>query len=548
MWLGGEAVAPEVSEASVKKDAAEVAALCREGNAQVGRGELAAAIASYERGLELADRFADLQPAVLRLRAGAVIWAGLSTDLRTTQLAMLTSLALCRLRGHPADAAAALAAAERALGLDPQSAKAAFCQGQSLAHLGRHGEAEAALARAVELDPTSATFLRELERARQWGTKAAVAKGGEQASAPAPQPSAGSRAAAARPGAEPGASVGAGGPGQALGFPSPLADLGLEAIEEMAARVASTLEERGVKAFTGELLRALQYATEQRYGPGAGSRIARLTACAGMIANRQTWKENKKGKGERWMNCCVEGLLPVQPFHDVAEYPWLQTLASHKDTILDELKEQAGSGPWRCTGDYSPLCAEWRSITVMEHGCWLADTGFPRTRHIFKSLSGVRIMEVFMARMTPHTRLAKHSDSTNFLLTAHVGLELDEERNFLTVGESTSRWREGGALVFDHSYVHSAANESERDRYVLGCRFWHPGCSDEEAYALSFMMLLLECLRRQGRVEAAHEAARSIAQRQLNKVSEEEEDDDSLQMRQQVYMAGSAVGLWGQMR
>eukprot|EP00415_Alexandrium_ostenfeldii_P003140 UN3140 len=163
-------------------------------------------------------------------------------------------------------------------------------------------------------------------------------------------------------------------------------------------------------------------------------------------------------------------------------------------------------------GDSARLALEWRSITLVKHGLWVVEDAFPKTRAIFAGLRGVRPMEVFLARMPPRTEIQTHSDETNFLLNAHLGLELEEGACALTVGESTRSWREGEMFVFDHSYYHSAKNDSQRDRYVLVCRFWHPGCTDEEAYVLAFVSVLLDCIVRQGRVKAVYEREAEASQ------------------------------------
>jgi aspartyl/asparaginyl beta-hydroxylase (cupin superfamily) len=44
----------------------------------------------------------------------------------------------------------------------------------------------------------------------------------------------------------------------------------------------------------------------------------------------------------------------------------------------------------------------------------------------------------------------------------------------IRVGDSTQRWEEGKALVFDDSFEHEAWNDGPGPRVVLVMDIWHP--------------------------------------------------------------------------
>ena len=46
---------------------------------------------------------------------------------------------------------------------------------------------------------------------------------------------------------------------------------------------------------------------------------------------------------------------------------------------------------------------------------------------------------------------------------------------------------EGKSLVMDTSFIHSTANDTEGDRYVLIVRFWHPEVTPMEKLAMQFV-------------------------------------------------------------
>jgi hypothetical protein len=101
-------------------------------------------------------------------------------------------------------------------------------------------------------------------------------------------------------------------------------------------------------------------------------------------------------------------------------------------------------------------------------------------------------MEAFFAKMPPGAVIKPHTDNTNFVLTAHLGLKIPKgEKTWINVGDKKNVWKEGEVILMDTSYLHEAFNESEEDRYVLILRVWHPELTAEETQAITF---LFDCL------------------------------------------------------
>ena len=51
---------------------------------------------------------------------------------------------------------------------------------------------------------------------------------------------------------------------------------------------------------------------------------------------------------------------------------------------------------------------------------------------------------------------------------------MNEGECWIKVGDATHHWRNGKTCVFDTSVIHSTENTSDRVRYVLLIRMWHP--------------------------------------------------------------------------
>jgi aspartyl/asparaginyl beta-hydroxylase (cupin superfamily) len=53
------------------------------------------------------------------------------------------------------------------------------------------------------------------------------------------------------------------------------------------------------------------------------------------------------------------------------------------------------------------------------------------------------IMEAFFAKMPAQTEIKPHSDYTNFVLTAHLGLKCPEGKCWINVGDTRTDWKCG---------------------------------------------------------------------------------------------------------
>ena len=104
-------------------------------------------------------------------------------------------------------------------------------------------------------------------------------------------------------------------------------------------------------------------------------------------------------------------------------------------------------------------------------------------------------VEVFFASMSPNTDIKLHSDFANFVLTSHLALDIPnsgENLCRLTIGDTERQWINGEIMLFDTSILHSAVNESEKTRFILMMRVWHPDLTETERNALQYIYNCLE--------------------------------------------------------
>ena len=212
-----------------------------------------------------------------------------------------------------------------------------------------------------------------------------------------------------------------------------------------------------------------------------------------------------KGKGEQRASSFIED-LSANPYHDVnsGQYEWLETLEENYEDIRHELSaalvnpelQNLGNSIWvpAAREDAVAYGPNWRTLVLQDRCQWeeVNSELFPKTTLLLKR-SGCPSVEIFFARQPPSTGIKPHTDNTNFILTAHLGLDVPENSAWMQVGDFKKYWENGKGLVADTSFIHSTMNESTcSDRYVLIVRFWHPELSKVERCALQFLFDVLD--------------------------------------------------------
>eukprot|EP00238_Polyblepharides_amylifera_P015170 CAMPEP_0196587062 /NCGR_PEP_ID=MMETSP1081-20130531/56333_1 /TAXON_ID=36882 /ORGANISM="Pyramimonas amylifera, Strain CCMP720" /LENGTH=312 /DNA_ID=CAMNT_0041909141 /DNA_START=249 /DNA_END=1188 /DNA_ORIENTATION=- len=230
--------------------------------------------------------------------------------------------------------------------------------------------------------------------------------------------------------------------------------------------------------------------------------------------------EKEHPRGHQLANSFLTGLT-AEPFHDSADYHWATGLEKHWEIVRDEFlaglktsKVGVGGEKWSqaVRGDALSYGPEWRTLVLQDRGRWADDDTtkafFPKTTKLLKELE-VPSSEVFFARQGPHTGIKSHTDFSNFTLTAHLALVVPEGDCWIKVGNETTKWEEGKTIVMDTSFMHETFNNTEKARYVLISRFWHPEVTNDEKNALLYVF---DCLDIPG-VAGMKQAQRNLQKR-----------------------------------
>ncbi|KAK7248323.1 peptide-aspartate beta-dioxygenase [Aureococcus anophagefferens] len=159
----------------------------------------------------------------------------------------------------------------------------------------------------------------------------------------------------------------------------------------------------------------------------------------------------------------LPGLTPM-PFWDLTTTAWAQELEANWEVVRDEFRAVAmddadnlkkkGNNVWVAAADSDSAASygpDWRTLVLMDRTTWDPTNCnlFPKTAKLLSD-AGVPCVEAFFASMTPNSKIAPHTDSCNFVLTSHLGLDIPPDCH-ITVGDETRYWKDGQVTMFDTS-------------------------------------------------------------------------------------------------
>jgi beta-hydroxylase len=173
--------------------------------------------------------------------------------------------------------------------------------------------------------------------------------------------------------------------------------------------------------------------------------------------------------------------VPSRPFLDVRDFPALAPLQARWREIRDEalrLRDEArirGSEAYDDAGFNSFFRRGWKRFYLKWYGepqpSALAHC--PRTVEILESIPEVRA--ALFALLPAGGTLMEHRDPYAGSLRYHLGLSTpNSDACWISVDGARYSWRDGEGVLFDETYVHHAANETDADRVILFCDVERP--------------------------------------------------------------------------
>jgi beta-hydroxylase len=173
--------------------------------------------------------------------------------------------------------------------------------------------------------------------------------------------------------------------------------------------------------------------------------------------------------------------VPTTRFVAVDEFPELQLLRDRWQEIraealaLREAQQIKASDQYNDVGFNSFFRRGWKRFYLKwyDDAHPSASTMCPRTTELLRSIPSIKA--AMFAELPPGGELRRHRDPFAGSLRYHLGLVTPgDDRCYIEVDGERYSWRDGEAVMFDETYVHSAENGSDKDRIILFCDVERP--------------------------------------------------------------------------
>ncbi|WP_420139695.1 aspartyl/asparaginyl beta-hydroxylase domain-containing protein [Sphingomonas sp.] len=172
-----------------------------------------------------------------------------------------------------------------------------------------------------------------------------------------------------------------------------------------------------------------------------------------------------------------------QPVHDPRQFPWVRALEDHWTEIRAEaeavLQEIDAVPPLaEISPDHRDIAPprKWRSFFLYGYG-YRQDANVqrcPRTNALLQQVPDLN--SAFFSVLAPGTHIPAHVGVTKAIMTCHLGLNVprDSANCWMRVVDQKLHWQPGKALVFDDTFEHEVANDTDEVRVVLLIQFRRP--------------------------------------------------------------------------
>ena len=169
------------------------------------------------------------------------------------------------------------------------------------------------------------------------------------------------------------------------------------------------------------------------------------------------------------------------PVLDVKDFPDLNPLQQNWEAIREEARKLYEGGHIQMSKSYNDLAFNtffkrgWKRFYLKWYGDIFpsATDLCPRTVELVRSIPSVNA--ALFAMMPGKSKLGEHRDPFAGSLRYHLGLitpNSDACRIYID-GQARS-WRDGQAIMFDETYIHSVNNDTDENRLILFCDVTRP--------------------------------------------------------------------------
>jgi len=173
--------------------------------------------------------------------------------------------------------------------------------------------------------------------------------------------------------------------------------------------------------------------------------------------------------------------VPNTPFLDVKRFPDLKPLGDNWRVIRDEAVALYEQARIRRSDKYDDLAFNtffktgWKRFYLRWYGEEHASARAlcPKTVELVRGIPTVKA--AMFALLPPGAKLGRHRDPFAGSLRYHLGLVTpNSDACRIYVDGNVYSWRDGEAVLFDETFIHEAANDTDVDRIILFCDVERP--------------------------------------------------------------------------
>lgn len=173
--------------------------------------------------------------------------------------------------------------------------------------------------------------------------------------------------------------------------------------------------------------------------------------------------------------------VPAKAYLDPQQFPELAPLQANWQTIRDEALKLNDEGQIRAAASYTDIGFNsffrtgWKRFYLTWYGKELSSANAlcPQTVALLKSIPSIKA--AMFASLPPGATLVRHRDPYAGSLRYHLGLTTPNDPGcFIEVDGQRYHWKDGEVVMFDETFIHHAANETQQQRVVLFCDVERP--------------------------------------------------------------------------
>lgn len=173
--------------------------------------------------------------------------------------------------------------------------------------------------------------------------------------------------------------------------------------------------------------------------------------------------------------------VPTTPRLDASDFPELAPLRENWQVIREEAMRLYEAGHIKGADKRNDIAFNtffkrgWRRFYLKWYGDIFpsAESLCPRTVELVRNIPSVNA--ALFAFMPGNSRLGEHRDPFAGSLRYHLGLITpNSDKCRIYIDGKPYSWRDGEAVVFDETYIHSVENETDHDRLILFCDVARP--------------------------------------------------------------------------